>query len=286
MKEEIECNFITNKVSISKDAYGEEVHLFLHVHLRGYDRKGNGKSMDSSYYDKYGAPVDSENSWMEGYHTVEKVLGEHINHCANEGVQFPYVAGMAGAAHLYKPCHENQPWNWTGWVPLQKKWLSGGKFFKNRHFLALRGNEIQNNLWDYHPHEDKNGEEAVEDYSQIEPLDKYRGGYFFAQNPFGRYLHIIALKSHVTDPNTSRYKRYNYIVHPLAYRSALNKLPDNSVDAMQWSIINIATEEHFGYDNKWGDRVHALEIFNDFTYVIYENVKFILSSIYNIYYHK
>ena len=37
-----------------RDAYGEEVHLFLHVHLRGYDREGKGKHMDSSYYDKYG----------------------------------------------------------------------------------------------------------------------------------------------------------------------------------------------------------------------------------------
>ena len=34
------------------------------------------------------------------------------------------------------------------------------------------------------------------EYSQVEPNDEYRGGYFFKGNAFGRYLHIIALKSH------------------------------------------------------------------------------------------
>ena len=40
--------------------------------------------------------------------------------------------------------------------------------------------------------------------------------------------------------------RYSWIVHPLAYRDWLNKIPDNSVDAMQWSIMNINTnEQHY-----------------------------------------
>ena len=42
----------------------------------------------------------------------------------------------------------------------------------------------------------------------------------------------------VTSPN-----RYSFVVHPLAYRDWLNKIPDNSVDAMQWSIMNINTNE-------------------------------------------
>ena len=29
-----------------KDAYGKEVSMFLHCHLRGYDRHGDGKSPD------------------------------------------------------------------------------------------------------------------------------------------------------------------------------------------------------------------------------------------------
>ena len=86
--------------------------------------------------------------------------------------------------------------------------------------------------------------------------------------------------------------RYTYIVHPLAYRDSTNKLPDCSVDAMQWSIINILKEknlkEKFFFETEghnpasrsgqakkliekklkkgeWS-KCHGLEIFNDFTY--------------------
>ena len=46
----------------------------------------------------------------------------------------------------------------------------------------------------------------------------------------------------------------------------LNEIPDNGVDAMQWSIINIAEEKNFHHHSPWGEKVHGLEIFNDFTY--------------------
>jgi hypothetical protein len=73
-----------------------------------------------------------------------------------------------------------------------------------RYFLGLRGNEIQNNLWDYHPHDEEEGENPDDlMYSQIEPNDRYRGGYWFQTQPFGRYLHIISLKSHENDPEVS-----------------------------------------------------------------------------------
>ena len=71
----------------------------------------------------------------------------------------------------------------------------------SRYFLGLRGNEIQNNLWDYHPHDE--GTSVIPDdleYSQLEPNDRYRGGYWFYRQPFGRYLHIIALKSQDVEP--------------------------------------------------------------------------------------
>ena len=48
------------------EAFTEEVHLFMHVHLRGYDKDGDGKQMHAEYYDKYGAPMKLENSWLEG----------------------------------------------------------------------------------------------------------------------------------------------------------------------------------------------------------------------------
>ena len=51
-------------------AFSEEVHLFMHVHLRGYDKEGNGKQMHADYYDKYGAPMKLEESWLEGWDLI------------------------------------------------------------------------------------------------------------------------------------------------------------------------------------------------------------------------
>ena len=64
--------------------------------------------------------------------------------------------------------------------------------------------------------------------------------------------------------------RYNYIVHPLAYRVLLNELPDCGVDGIQWSVNNInSSESHFkaGHTggNGWGTKVNGIELFNDFT---------------------
>ena len=67
--------------------------------------------------------------------------------------------------------------------------------YTDRYFLGLRGNEVQNNLWDYHPHEE----------DKAEPNDRYRGGYWYHTHPFGRYLHIISLKSHKNHPEV-KYK--------------------------------------------------------------------------------
>jgi hypothetical protein len=64
---------------------------------------------------------------------------------------------------------------------------------------------------------------------------------------------------------TNECKRYNFIVHPLAYRSSIQTIPDNSVDAMQWCIINMPEEQHFGKGKPWGEKCHGLEVFNDFT---------------------
>ena len=73
-----------------------------------------------------------------------------------------------------------------------------------RYFLGIRGNEVQNNLWDYHPYDEEEDDDSLDLlYSQVEPIDRYRGGYWFHNQPFGRYLHIIALKSHEVDPEVS-----------------------------------------------------------------------------------
>ena len=57
-------------------------------------------------------------------------------------------------------------------------------------------------------------------------------------------------------------------MHPLAYRDWLNKIPDNSVDAMQWAIININTNEpHYQDKNEGWNVCNGLELFNDFTYI-------------------
>ena len=59
-----------------EDAYGEEVQLFLHCHLRGYDKKGEGKQLHADFYDQYGAPVLKQESWLEGteYITISVLI--------------------------------------------------------------------------------------------------------------------------------------------------------------------------------------------------------------------
>ena len=188
-----------------------------------------------------------------------------------------------GIAHLYKKGtrHTEEPWNWTGWIARWKRrtmWDptdNKRKFVNNRYFMGFRGGEVQNNWWDYHPYDDIEDEdaehplcekeEADEDYHPA--TDKYKGGYFYPNNSWGRYLHINALKSHVKEKNEKDFKRYSFIVHPLAYRDWLNRIPDNTVDAMQWSILNINTNEPHYQDKSEGWNVcNGLELFNDFTY--------------------
>ena len=81
----------------------------------------------------------------------------------------------------------------------------------------------------------------------------------------GHTLVGVQILSYYFTLQTDKCQRYNYIVHPLAYRSSINTLPDNSVDAMQWCIINIPEEPHFRDGKHWGGKCHGLEIFNDFT---------------------
>ena len=53
-------------------------------------------------------------------------------------------------------------------------------------------------------------------------------------------------------------RRYSWVVHPLAYRDWLNKIPDNSVDAMQWSIMNINTNEPHYQNRNEGWKVEKM----------------------------
>ena len=124
-------------------------------------------------------------------------------------------------------------------------------------------------------------------------------------------MHIIALKA--TKPSdykrpgvTENCRRYNYIVHPLAYRGEEGIVPDESVDGMQWTICNANNKDEnivpsvvpmpetdpkpeanpedekikrqkiianvknsgvaaFGDKERWGERCHGVEVFNDFT---------------------
>ena len=127
--------------------------------------------------------------------------------------------------------HEKEPWNWTGWIPRwqrQQLWdpeEKANRFVNNRFFMGLRANEIQNNMWDYHPMDDVYNHDnhpvnVVPEYDAVGNQfkntmyefsggqnDKYRGGYFFEGNSWGRYTHINALKSHVKDHKTGDFKR-------------------------------------------------------------------------------
>ncbi|XP_066911021.1 uncharacterized protein [Clytia hemisphaerica] len=294
---DVELDQLTRPV---KHAFREEVNLFIHVHMRGYDKNGDGVQMHAAYYDKYGAPMNKERSWLQGYRAIEDEIVKHANRSETEGFDFPIPAAVAGASHLYITHHADNPWDWTGFVPRQSRWVYHDKFFQNRHFMNLRGNEVQNNLWDYDPHDEEDGSiEWDKKYVQIQPVDAYRGGYWFYNKAWGRYLHIIGLKSVNPNPDPTTklpaQRRYNYIVHPLAYRGSESSLPDNSVDAMQWCIINanngsentvpteinkttvlldterkaLPVERAFDPTTplrRWGDKCHGVEVYNDFTY--------------------
>ena len=80
----------------------QEVHLFMHCHLKGYDRTGEGLHMDHSFFDKYGAPISIDNYWMEGHHYIDRLLHQHMLKVGNPKIPFPPVAGFVGTAHLYK----------------------------------------------------------------------------------------------------------------------------------------------------------------------------------------
>ena len=167
------AKFLTNQPPLA-DLYGDEIHLFMHCHMKGYDRTGEGKNLDSSFFDKYGAPIHIQDFWMEGYHAIERLLADHFESTKNPHVKFPPVAGYAGGTHLYKlgTDHTNEPWNWTGWIPLWRKHTifdtdhPRGRSLCNRFFMAFRGNEIQNDFWDYHPCDD---EESDIDHAEFDP---------------------------------------------------------------------------------------------------------------------
>ena len=79
--------------------------------------------------------MNKDNSWEEGYHVVEKKLADYYNKVVDGHLDFPLIAGMGGGVHLYKPLHGqdgDETWNWTGWIPRQKRWFSQGTFFSNR----------------------------------------------------------------------------------------------------------------------------------------------------------
>ena len=83
--------------------FTQEVHLFMHCHLKGYDRTGEGLHNDRGFFDKYGAPLSIEDYWMEGYHIMDRMLHHHRLKVGNSmGIPFPPVAGYVGTAHLYK----------------------------------------------------------------------------------------------------------------------------------------------------------------------------------------
>ena len=82
--------------------------------------------------------MSREKSWDEGYHVIEKKLADYYNHVKDKKLPFPLIAGMGGGVHLYKPYHGregDEPWNCTGWIPRQRRWLSQGKFFSNRLYI-------------------------------------------------------------------------------------------------------------------------------------------------------
>ena len=116
------------------------------------------------------------------------------------------MVGCVGLSHLYKPKHDDGTTNWTGFLPDWTRHVAwdrdSGKCVRLNHrfFLGIRAQEIQNNLWDYYPFENvyEDGHDTIDaphntySYGQT---DKYKGGFIYQGCSWGRYLHIVSLKS-------------------------------------------------------------------------------------------
>ena len=72
-----EALFKTASFKEKDGLFTQEVHLFMHCHMKGYDRTGEGLQMDHSFFDKYGVPTSIHNYWMEGYHSMDRMLLQH-----------------------------------------------------------------------------------------------------------------------------------------------------------------------------------------------------------------
>ena len=79
-----------------KSAYQNEAHLFIHAHLRGYDKKGQGKDKNAEFVDRYGAPIDFQDTWKDGYRSIEEKLLMHNEKCQNKFTYFPLVGAYRG----------------------------------------------------------------------------------------------------------------------------------------------------------------------------------------------
>ena len=199
--------------------YTNEIHLFMHCHMKAYDQTGEGKNRCFDYTDKYGVPINVEDHQTEGHRAMDKSLAENMFKVTKVdeldfGIRFPPVAGYAGTAHLYKKIegHDNEPWNWTGWIPRWRRemiWDPDNHkniCISNRTFMALRANEIQNDFWDLHPfaNADADAEELCRDF--IGNHSAYGGGYFHEGKTWGRYLHVNAIKSIELEPRDEHHR--------------------------------------------------------------------------------
>ena len=221
LKEQCRHNIFTN-----------EVHLFMHCHMKAYDKTGEGINRYNGFSDKYGVPINVEDIGTKGHRAMDIILALNMFEVkAVKGkdvriefyrIQFPPVAGYAGTIHLYKKIegHNNAPWKWTAWIPRnerQEVWdhrdSKRSIFVNSRCFMAFRANEIQNDFWDIHPHVQYRGfdhrgfdQDLVSRHPEwitdlIGHIDKYQGGYFHQGKPWGRYLHVNAIKSIHENPD-------------------------------------------------------------------------------------
>ena len=81
--------------------FDHEVHLFMHCHLKAYDRTGEGIHPDPGFVDMFGLPNNVEDFWTEGYHSMDLKLASHMFYVEymKKGTNFlpyPPVAGYAG----------------------------------------------------------------------------------------------------------------------------------------------------------------------------------------------
>ena len=182
--------------------------------------------------------------------------------------KYPTYDFVAAGPHLYKPWHADKD---TGDVPDNKYYgvITGDSASSNK-VIGLPSREIQNNLWDWDPRQDK-----------IPPFkDRDWVGYYSPKtaaepdDKVSAFLHVNQIRDEVLETTQGNFT-YSYIVHPLYYNEYEREIAHFSnqqkglLEGNSWFQI-AATVARTGQSYDYRERlkranIKGIEIFNGFT---------------------